>query len=163
MLDIKINKLTRYLAGFIFIISMLSPLAHAFDASAGLKELEEANIAKKLLLAGESKDKKTETLASASNDVTGAENVQLGKSLYGNTCLFCHGPSGVGSRAPNLTEGHWAPGGANDDDYMMKIIKNGRENTIMGSFKDTYTEKEISSIIAYLRFEAKKVAVMASK
>ena len=60
------------------------------------------------------------------------------------------GRKGVGARAPSLITGHWGPGGANGDDYMMDVIMNGRPGTIMGSFKESHSKEQVEAIIAYL-------------
>lgn len=136
--------LVSLLAGGVFLL--LVEVSLAFDASVGLR------------------DKQTEVAAAEAGDdkqqagTDEAAMLEKGKQLYGNTCLFCHGAKGVGARAPSLITGHWGPGGANDDEYMMDVIKNGRAGTIMGAFKESHSTEEIKAIIAYLRHEAKLVA-----
>lgn len=78
--------------------------------------------------------------------------IEMGKSVYGNTCLFCHGGDGRGARAPTLTTNGFAPDGPNDNVYLVNTILNGREGTIMGAFKEILTEEEIWQVIAYLRY-----------
>jgi len=107
-------------------------------------------------------DTKTDKTAS-SGEIEFTAQIKSGKELYGNTCLFCHGAKGIGARAPNLIAGHWAPGGANDDKYMMSVIKEGRANTIMGAFKDSHTDEQIKAIMAYLRYEAKLLKEKSKK
>lgn len=135
--------------------NLISRQAMAFDASVGLAESEVKNVS----------DKKEDSSAANSEASAGADDklIEHGQELYGNTCLFCHGPGAVGARAPSLITGHWAPGGANDDAYMMSVIKNGREGTIMGAFKDSHTEDEIKAIMAYIRHEAKLLADKKAK
>ncbi|GJM02037.1 MAG: hypothetical protein DHS20C08_05380 [Rhodomicrobium sp.] len=116
----------------------------AFDASVGLEEKTKV---------AASEEKASEAAVQVSE-----ADIEKGKQLYGNTCLFCHGPKGVGARAPSLITGHWGPGGANSDEYMMDVIMNGRSGTIMGAFKESHSEAEIKAIITYLRHEAKIVA-----
>ncbi|WP_295557786.1 c-type cytochrome [uncultured Hyphomicrobium sp.] len=82
-----------------------------------------------------------------------AEAIEAGKSLYSNTCLFCHGPNGLGARAPNLVEGLFRPNGGADDTIVFDIILKGRPGTLMGGFEGTYTETEIWQVISYLRQE----------
>lgn len=76
-----------------------------------------------------------------------------GKALYSNTCLFCHGPNGLGARAPNLVEGLFRPNGGADDTIVYDIILKGRPGTLMGGFEGTYSETEIWQVISYLRQE----------
>lgn len=129
---------------------LLQETSLAFDASVGLEENKKTAVAEKV---NEAKGDEA-----AANAGPSAEVIEKGKQLYGNTCLFCHGPKGVGARAPSLITGHWGPGGANGDDYMMDVIMNGRPGTIMGSFKESHSKEQVEAIIAYLRHEAKLLA-----
>lgn len=85
-------------------------------------------------------------------------SIENGRALYGNTCLFCHGPEGKGARAPTLVANAFAPDGGNDNLYFINTIKNGRPGTIMGAFEGSLTETEMWQIIAYLRDTAKRLA-----
>lgn len=87
-----------------------------------------------------------------------ADAVSAGRSIYNNTCIFCHGDNGKGARAPGLVTGPFAPGGGNTDEYMFKTIKQGRPGTIMGSFDGMLTDEQIRQVIAYLRHEAALLA-----
>ena len=86
------------------------------------------------------------------------ESIEAGRAKYSNTCLFCHGPKGVGARAPTLVANGFAPGGVNDNKYFFTIIKYGRLGTIMGAFEGTLTDTEIWQVIAYLRDQSEKGA-----
>jgi mono/diheme cytochrome c family protein len=86
------------------------------------------------------------------------ESIEAGRAKFGNTCLFCHGPKGAGSRAPTLVSNGFAPNGVNDNEYFITTIKYGRPGTIMGAFEGTLTETEMWQVIAYLRDQAEKVA-----
>lgn len=77
--------------------------------------------------------------------------VEKGRQLYGNTCLFCHGPEGIGARAPNLVEGMFKPGWDREVPYAYDVIRNGRPGTIMGAYKDKIADEEIWNVMAYLR------------
>ena len=81
------------------------------------------------------------------------EAIAAGKQLYSNTCLFCHGPNGLGARAPNLVEGYFRPEGGADDAIVYDIILKGRSGTLMGGFEGAFTEEEIWQVISYLRDE----------
>lgn len=81
--------------------------------------------------------------------------IEAGRSIFNNTCLFCHGAKGKGARAPSLVTGHYKPGGANSDAYMFDVISNGRPGTIMGAFGESHSAEEIWQVIAYLRQEAR--------
>jgi len=93
-----------------------------------------------------------------SEHIGNPESIEAGRAKYGNTCLFCHGPKGVGSRAPTLVTKGFKPGGAYDNDYFFTTIKYGRPGTIMGAMEGTLTELEMWQVIAYLRDQAEKVA-----
>jgi cytochrome c-L len=92
-----------------------------------------------------------------------ADAIEAGKALYSNTCLFCHGPNGLGARAPNLVEGLFRPNGGADDTIVYDIILKGRPGTLMGGFEGTYSEQEIWQVIAYLRDEGIKRAAATTK
>lgn len=82
-----------------------------------------------------------------------ATAIEAGKALYSNTCLFCHGPNGLGARAPNLVEGWFRPNGGAGDTIVFDIILKGRPGTLMGGFEGAYSETEIWQVISYLRQE----------
>ncbi len=95
-----------------------------------------------------------EDAAEKKNPLEGqATAIEAGKALYSNTCLFCHGPNGLGARAPNLVEGLFRPNGGADDTIVYDIIFKGRPGTLMGGFEGTYSETEIWQVISYLRQE----------
>ncbi len=89
--------------------------------------------------------------ALAQQHLDNPDSIATGRQLFGNTCLFCHGPEGKGARAPSLVTGAWRPGGGNTAEYMYSVIIHGRPNTIMGSFRESHTDQEIWQIIAFLR------------
>lgn len=92
--------------------------------------------------------------AEKKNPIEGqAEAIEAGKGLYSNTCLFCHGPNGLGARAPNLVEGLFRPNGGTDDAIVYDIILKGRPGTLMGGYDGTLSETEIWQVISYLRSE----------
>lgn len=86
------------------------------------------------------------------------EAIDMGRQLYGNTCLFCHGPNGVGARAPSLVAGAYRPGGGNTPEYMYSVVINGVAGTIMGSFRESHTDEQIWQILAFLRDQSAKLA-----
>ena len=119
--------------------AMTSDKSAALAASASTNSEEKDPAAKLNQLAGDPK------------------TVELGRQVYGNTCLFCHGPNGVGARAPNLIEGMFKPGRDGEVPYAYDVIQNGRPGTIMGSFKDTISDDEIWQVMAYLRDQGQQV------
>lgn len=92
-----------------------------------------------------------------------ASDASAGEELFGRNCQQCHNSRGKGGKGPQLVKGAWGPGGANSDDYMFKIISEGRPNTQMGGFGPALKPEEIRQIIAFLREEAKRVQVADKK
>jgi len=148
---INFKKISSFVLVSGLCVVLVSTFTNAFDASRLKKKKTETVVSEKTDNADDAK----KVVATGADKSAMDKQIQSGKELYGNTCLFCHGAKGKGARAPSLIAGHWAPGGANDDKYMMSVIKDGRENTIMGAFKDSHTDEEIKNIMAYLRHEAK--------
>ena len=80
---------------------------------------------------------------------------QLGKPLFGQNCIACHGPEGKGNQAigaPNLTDQIWLYGGSEAD--IIKTIANGRGavtgTTHMPAHKDRLDEGKIQLLTAYV-------------
>lgn len=86
-----------------------------------------------------------------------------GEELFGRNCQLCHNSRAKGGKGPQLVKGAWGPGGANTDDYMFGIIKNGRPNTQMGGFGGSLSDAEIRVIIAFLRAESVRVKAAERK
>lgn len=93
----------------------------------------------------------------------GADLERQGGELFGRNCQLCHNSRGKGGKGPQLIKGAWGPGGANSDDYMFGIIKNGRPNTQMGGFGGALSDGEIRVIIAFLRAESVRVKAAERK
>jgi aldose sugar dehydrogenase len=70
-------------------------------------------------------------------------------ALYTERCAGCHGTDSVQGRAPSLFDDVWTR--AKDDDGMAAVIANGVPQTEMMPFKDTLTEPQIWSLVAYIR------------
>lgn len=92
-----------------------------------------------------------------------ADVERQGEELFGRNCQLCHNSRGKGGKGPALVKGAWGPGGANSDDYMFGIIKNGRPNTQMGGFGGALSDAEIRVIIAFLRAESVRVKAAERK
>jgi mono/diheme cytochrome c family protein len=93
-----------------------------------------------------------------SEHIGNVDSIKMGRSLYGNTCLFCHGSEGVGSRAPSLVRGGFKPDGNYSNEYFLNTIRYGRPGTIMGSYETILTHTEKWQIMAFLRDQAKQLA-----
>lgn len=85
------------------------------------------------------------------------DNLDIGKRIYEQRCLDCHGPEGRGDgiKAPYLSP---RPGNlvsaatsAKSDKDLLKIIANGRPRTAMPAWKDELTEEEQREVLRYIR------------
>ena len=92
-----------------------------------------------------------------------AAAIEAGRQLYGNTCLFCHGPKGIGARAPSLVEGMFRPGQDSEIPFAFNVIRKGRPGTIMGGFEEMLSEDQVWQVIAYLRDEGRVKAAAKKK
>lgn len=102
--------------------------------------------------------------APASGPASAGDDLERqGGELFGRNCQLCHNSRGKGGKGPQLVQGAWGPGGANGDDYMFGIIKNGRPNTQMGGFGGALSDAEIRVIIAFLRAESVRVKAAQRK
>lgn len=79
-------------------------------------------------------------------------DIPLGKTLYNKHCIKCHGVNGEGVTAPALANRVFLATAS--DAFMRYTIAEGRENTLMKSYKDSLGSKEIDAITAYLRSRA---------
>jgi len=75
-----------------------------------------------------------------------------GRNLYEATCASCHRENGKGFKGmgANLVESKWVIGDKRD---LIRILLNGKkgEKMQMPAFKNQYSDKEIASILTYLR------------
>ncbi|MFN8005129.1 MAG: c-type cytochrome, partial [Acidobacteriota bacterium] len=80
---------------------------------------------------------------------TGQNSVAIkeGATLFAQNCSACHGDTGKGGRAPDLTSGQWKHGGT-DEDLIRNIVK-GIPGTQMPAI--ALTETEAKQVIAFLR------------
>lgn len=80
---------------------------------------------------------------------TGQNSVAIkeGAKLFAQNCSACHGDTGKGGRAPDLTSGQWKHGGT-DEDLIRNIVK-GIPGTQMPAI--ALTETEAKQVIAFLR------------
>jgi mono/diheme cytochrome c family protein len=99
----------------------------------------------------------------ASSKAAVSDVERQGEELFGRNCQLCHNSRAKGGKGPQLVKGAWGPGGANTDDYMFGIIKNGRPNTQMGGFGGSLSDAEIRVIIAFLRAESVRVKAAERK
>ncbi|HUO19860.1 MAG TPA: cytochrome-c oxidase, cbb3-type subunit III [Steroidobacteraceae bacterium] len=73
----------------------------------------------------------------------------LGRSLFANTCINCHGSDARGAPGfPDLTDNDWLYGGTPDD--IVKSITYGREG-VMPALGPALGEQGVEEVIAYVR------------
>ena len=60
------------------------------------------------------------------------EAVREGRQLFLRNCSACHGDTGKGGRAPDLTTGEWKHGGTTED--LVRNIVKGIPGTQMPAF-----------------------------
>lgn len=91
--------------------------------------------------------------ATSESDITTAiknpESINFGQANYKANCSPCHGSSGEGMIAPNLTDDYWLHGGK--DNNIVKTIVNGVPDKGMMAWKFKFTPNEIGQIVAYLK------------
>jgi cytochrome c oxidase cbb3-type subunit 3 len=76
--------------------------------------------------------------------------VALGKDIYAQTCVACHGPDGKGNPAlgaPNLTDKNWLHGSA--EPVVIETITKGRTSQ-MPAHKGVLDEAKIHLLTAYV-------------
>ena len=93
------------------------------------------------------------------------ESIAAGKQAYDVNCAACHGnmaqgavKAGIaisiieeqrGKQAPDLTDGQWDHGSSDGEIYV--VIKRGMPPTMMAGFDGRIPDKEIWSIVNYIR------------
>jgi glucose/arabinose dehydrogenase len=86
-----------------------------------------------------------------SSSVFAQSNIGRGKAqqLYQIHCAVCHGNRGQGGLGGSLIEGKadYAP----DDESKARVIREGIEGMDMQGFADRLSEKEIRSLVIYIR------------
>lgn len=85
--------------------------------------------------------------APGTNPYTTAEDIGMGKKLYGGRCAGCHGPTGDGGKGANLA----APvlPRAQDDAALYRVIRNGIPESEMPGHN--MTPREIWQMAAFVR------------
>ena len=91
---------------------------------------------------------------------TGSAQAQPGRggrgnpaaALYLERCAGCHGTDTIAGRAPSLFDDVWTR--AKDDEGIAAVIAHGVPQTEMIPFKDTLSDAQIWSLVAYVRMHA---------
>lgn len=86
-----------------------------------------------------------------------SSTTEVGRRIYEQRCLDCHGPQGRGDgvKAPFLSP---RPGNlisaatsAKSDKDLLRIIANGRARTAMPAWKDELSEEDQREVLRYIR------------
>ena len=75
-----------------------------------------------------------------------------GAGTFREKCSMCHGISGKGYPAiktPDFTDPKWQA--AHSDKELRDAIENGVKGTAMVSFKDKFSQQEITAVLKYIR------------
>ena len=75
-------------------------------------------------------------------------------TAYVEMCASCHGTTLTGDRAQSLLDDQWSYGG--DDASLAESIRNGRPGTAMLPFKAALDERQIQSLVVFIREQAGK-------
>jgi PQQ-dependent dehydrogenase (methanol/ethanol family) len=75
------------------------------------------------------------------------EAIREGQQLFVRNCSACHGDTGKGGRAPDLTTGDWKHGGSTED--LVRNIVKGIPGTQMPAFP--MPDAEVHSIVSFLQ------------
>ena len=79
-------------------------------------------------------------------------DLALGAEVYADNCSTCHGAKGEGISAPALGKPMLLATAT--DGFLRYAISEGRDSTLMPSFKDSLSVKEIDAVTAFLRSRA---------
>ena len=74
------------------------------------------------------------------------DRIESGKILYARYCSKCHGDSGQGTAAPNLTDSYSIHGFQNT--VIARIIAEGLPG--MPAYSTVYNPKEVRDLVAYV-------------
>jgi len=108
------------------------------------KEIASAEVEKKAYMdkVGASMDENTVTMLKADAEVN------LGKAIFQQKCIACHGPDGGGSVGPNLTDSYWLHGGTINN--IFKVIKYGVPEKGMISWEKQLSPTDIQKVASYV-------------
>lgn len=71
-----------------------------------------------------------------------------GAALYTQTCATCHGADGKGtSSGVDLHE----PAKNDEPTEVVETILNGRSNTAMTAYANTYSDQQVADLYAYIK------------
>jgi len=73
-------------------------------------------------------------------------DLQQGKALFRSNCAFCHGPTGLGGRGPNL---HGSLNNGERDADIQAVIKKGIPGTAMPAF--VFERDEMAALVKFIQ------------
>jgi cbb3-type cytochrome c oxidase subunit III len=79
-------------------------------------------------------------------------DVAVGKNVYAQHCVSCHGAKGEGVKAPAIANPMLLATAS--DAFLRYTISEGRDGTPMPSFKDSLSAKDIDALTAFVRSRA---------
>lgn len=83
----------------------------------------------------------------ASNKIS--TDLALGQKIFKIKCYSCHGRYGQGGLGPNLIDKYWKYVDKEED--INKLITEGKKGTMMMSYKNFLTPKEIDEVVLYIK------------
>jgi cytochrome c oxidase cbb3-type subunit I/II len=88
--------------------------------------------------------------------LTSADDMNAARQIFQNVCAVCHGPEGKGipPAFPNLTDEEWFSG--NSPSQVYHSIAEGNISKGMISYKNQYSEKQITQLVSYILTELNK-------
>jgi cytochrome c oxidase cbb3-type subunit III len=80
--------------------------------------------------------------------LTNENDLALGKTIYDQNCVACHGMSGEGGVGPNMTDDYWIHGGGIAD--IFKTIKNGVPEKGMIAWSAQLRPADMQRVASYI-------------
>lgn len=80
--------------------------------------------------------------------LTDTESLDIGKKIYVDYCVACHGVFGEGTIGPNMTDNYWIHGGSTAD--IVRIINVGVPAKGMLPWNRTLKPLEIQQVTSYI-------------
>ncbi|MBI3556273.1 MAG: c-type cytochrome [Deltaproteobacteria bacterium] len=81
---------------------------------------------------------------------TSAEKLAVGKTVFQNRCVSCHGDKGQGLIGPNLTDDYWIHGDGKIG-AIAKVVHDGVLDKGMPPWVTLLTDEELYSVTAYVK------------
>lgn len=80
--------------------------------------------------------------------MTDENDLALGKTIYDQNCLACHGAAGEGGIGPNMTDAYWIHGG--DIKSLFVTIRDGVQGTNMVAWSTLLRPADIQRVGSYI-------------